>query len=198
MNKIEEKFNKFSYMVMKEADKRKKEMISQAEKDSAKMLSEKETLFLKKAYDHIHESLVEIEKDHNEEVSKAILDSKQTLFNRREEILQSVFLNVKKKLEEYKHSEDYKNFMIETIMKGLEEIGYGEIQIFVDSEDIPLVEEVRTKLRAIFDLSESKEQLLGGCMMCNKTKGIMYDYSFINRLDAEKSEFLGNYGLSID
>ncbi|MGI6086230.1 MAG: V-type ATP synthase subunit E [Acetivibrionales bacterium] len=198
MNRIEEKFNKFSYMVMKEANKRKKEMISQAEKDSAEMLSEKEALCLKKAYDHIHESLVKIEREHNEEVSKAILDSKQTLFNRREEIIQSVFSNVRGKLEEYKRSEDYMSFMKEIIMEGLEKIGHGEIQIFADHEDISLIEEIRVELGASFNLSESEEHLLGGCLMCNKTRGIMYDCSFIDRLEAEKSSFLENYGLFID
>lgn len=198
MNKIEEKFNKFSYMVMKQADAKKKEMISQAEKASAQTVTEKEILFLKHAYERIHESLNNIEKDFNEEVSKAILSSKQTLFNRREDILKSVFSNVRKKLENFKQSDEYKSFMIETIMHGLDEIGQGKIQVSVDSEDIPLIEEIRTKTGAIFELSESQEQLLGGCLIRNKTKGFLYDYSFVKRLNDEKAAFLENYGLSID
>jgi V/A-type H+-transporting ATPase subunit E len=198
MNKIEEKFNKFSYMVMKEADAKKKEMISKAEKERAEMISEKERILLKKAYDHIHEAIAKIEKEHNEEVSKAILASKQAVFNRRQEILESVFSNVRKKLDIFKQSEEYKVFMIETIMKGLEKTGQGEKQVFIDGEDIPIVEEIKAKSGVTFDLLESEEQLLGGCLICNKTKGIMYDYSFVNRLEAEKSAFLENYGLSID
>ncbi len=198
MDRNEEKFNKFSYMVMKEADAKKKEMISQAEKESVQKVSEKEILFLKHAYELIHESVTNIEKDFNEEVSKAILLSKQTLFNRREEILKSVFSSVRAKLKEFRRSEEYKNFMIETIMRGLEEIGQGKIQVNVDSEDIPLIEEIRTKTGAIFELSESEEQLLGGCLIRNMTKGFMHDYSFEKRLNDEKAAFLENYGLSID
>lgn len=198
MNKIEEKFNKFSYMVMKEADAKKNELISQAEKESTEAVAEKEILFLKKAYSRIHESLVKIEKEHNEEVSKAILASKQALFNRREEILQQVFSNVRKELEAFKSNEEYKSYMIKTILQAFEQIGQGEILIYSDSDDIPLIEEIRTKSGTIFELLESEEQLVGGCIICNKSKGLLYDYSFINGLDAERASFLENYGLSID
>ncbi|NLE26323.1 MAG: hypothetical protein GX625_13460 [Clostridiaceae bacterium] len=198
MNKIEEKFNKFSYMVMKEADAKKNELISQAEKESTEAVAEKEILFLKKAYSRIHESLVKIEKEHNEEVSKAILASKQALFNRREEILQQVFSNVRKELEAFKSNEEYKSYMIKTILQAFEQIGQGEILIYADSDDIPLIEEIRTKSGTIFELLESEEQLVGGCIICNKSKGLLYDYSFINGLDAERASFLENYGLSID
>ncbi len=198
MNKIEEKFNKFSYMVMKEADAKKNELISQAEKESIEAVAEKEILFLKKAYSKIHESLVKIEKDHNEEVSKAILASKQALFNRREEILQQVFSNVRKELEAFKSNDEYKSYMIKTILQALEQTGQGEILIYADSDDIPLIEEIRTKSGTIFELFESEEQLVGGCIICNKSKGLRYDYSFINGLDAERTSFLENYGLSID
>lgn len=198
MNKIEEKFNKFSYMVMKQADAKKKELISQAEKDRVETITEKEIMFLKKAYSQIHESLVRIEKDHNEEVSKAILSSKQTLFNRREEILHQVFSNVREKLIAFKSNDEYKSNMIKIILQGLELTGQGEILIYADSDDIPLIEEIRTKSGIRFELFESEEQLIGGCIICNKTEGLMYDYSFINLLNAEKAAFLENYGLSID
>ena len=198
MNRTEEKLNKFSYMVMKEADAKKKELISQAEKDRIKTIAEKEIMFLKKAYDQIHESLARIEKEHNEEVSKAILESKQTLFNNREEILKQVFSNVRGKLEDFKRKDEYRSYMIKTILLSLEQIGKGEILIYADSDDIPLIEEIRAKAGTRFELFESEEQLIGGFVICNKTKGLMYNYSFINGLKQERDLFLENYGLSID
>ncbi|HHU91154.1 MAG TPA: hypothetical protein GXZ22_08900 [Clostridiaceae bacterium] len=198
MNRTEEKLNKFSYMVMKEADAKKKELISQAEKDRIKTIAEKEIMFLKKAYDQIHESLARIEKEHNEEVSKAILESKQTLFNNREEILKQVFSNVRGKLEDFKHKDEYRSYMIKMILQSLEQIGKGDILIYADSDDIPLIEEIKAKSGVRFELFESEEQLVGGFIICNKTKGLMYNYSFINGLKQERDSFLENYGLSID
>lgn len=198
MNRTEEKLNKFSYMVMKEADAKKKELISQAEKDRIKTIAEKEIMFLKKAYDQIHESLARIEKEHNEEVSKAILESKQTLFNNREKILHQVFSNVRGKLEDFKRKDEYRSYMIKMILQSLEQIGKGDILIYADSDDIPLIEEIKAKSGVRFELFESEEQLVGGFIICNKTKGLMYNYSFINGLKQERDSFLENYGLSID
>ena len=197
MNRTEEKLNKFSYMVMKEADARKKELLSQAEKDRIKTIAEKEIMFLKKAYDQIHESLARIEKEHNEEVSKAILESKQTLFNNREEILKQVFSNVRGKLEDFKRKDEYRSYMIKTILLSLEQIGKGDILIYADSDDIPLIEEIKAKSGVRFELFESEEQLVGGFIICNKTKGLMYNYSFINGLKQERDSFPENW-LSID
>lgn len=198
MSRIEEKFRKFSYMVMKEAYARKNEIISEAEKLRMQTISEKEEVLLKKAYDKIRNYVLKTEKEHNEEISKAILSGKQALFNRREEILKSVFSNVKNRLMEFKKSDEYKCFMIETILKGLEKAGQGEIQIDAVSEDIPLIEEIRAKTGAIFELRVSEEDLLGGCLIRNKTKGFLLDCSFAKNLSNEKAAFLENYGLSID
>ncbi|HHW22316.1 MAG TPA: hypothetical protein GXX26_05460 [Clostridiaceae bacterium] len=198
MSSIEEKFRKFSHMVMKEADTRKREIISEAEKQHTQTVSEKEIVFLKNAYEKIHKAMIEIEKEHNEEISKAILSGKQALFTHREEILKSVFAGVKNKLAEFRKSDGYKSFMIDTILKGLEKAGQGDIQIYADSEDIPLIEEIRAKAGAIFELTESEEILLGGCLIRNKTRGFLLDCSFAKSLNDEKAAFLENYGLSID
>ncbi|NLX64957.1 MAG: hypothetical protein GX022_09340 [Clostridiaceae bacterium] len=198
MAKIEEKLKKFSYMVMREANARKKELISRAEKESTGTIAERELQLLKKAYEQIHESLDIIERDCNEEVSKAILAGKQKLFNRREEIIQQVFSNVVEKLIAFKNTDEYKNYMIERILRSLEEIGPGEILIYADSDDLPLIEEIRKKTENRFQLSESEEQLIGGFIICNKTKGLLYNYSFADGLNQEKASFLENYGLSFD
>jgi hypothetical protein len=76
MNKTEEKFKKFSYMVMKEAEDRKNEIIAEAKELSKETISAKEIEFLEGAYRRIQDSLHKTEKELNEKISKAILDSK--------------------------------------------------------------------------------------------------------------------------
>ena len=88
--------------------------------------------------------------------------------------------------------------MIKMILQSLEQIGKGDILIYADSDDIPLIEEIKAKSGVRFELFESEEQLVGGFIICNKTKGLMYNYSFINGLKQERDSFLENYGLSID
>lgn len=197
-DKIREKFNKFSHMVMNEAVAMKKDIISQAEKVHDDALSAGELQYLKKAYDRIQQAVRKIEKETNEEVSKSILESKQALFNRREEIINTVFQRVNEKLLTFKQQEDYKVLLMNKVRQGLEQVGSNDARILVDSEDICIMEEVRVRLKESFEISESDEKLFGGFLIVNKSKGYMCDYSFITKLDEERAVFLENYGISID
>lgn len=197
MLKTDEKLNKFSYMVMKEANDKKKEIIDKAEKIHSETLAEKEITYLKKAYEHIQESLEKIEKDLNQEVTDAVIINKQALISRREELIKSIFSNVKNKLLSYKEKTDYKEYLEALVVEGLSINGQDEVHVFADSDDLPLINEIRVKINVHFTLSESENELLGGCLIQNKTKGLMYDYSFRGSLEEEKSSFLEKYDLSV-
>ncbi|MCX7773232.1 MAG: V-type ATP synthase subunit E [Clostridia bacterium] len=198
MDRTQEKLAKFSDMVMKEADQKKKDIISQAEKDHKEAIAAGEIQFLKVAYERIQEAVRKIDKDINEEVSKAIVESKQALFNRRDEIMDSVFQNIKTKLLAFRKTEDYKGYLERLVNSGVADLGTGDIRVVVDTEDISLTEAIRDKMGAHFAIVESDEQLLGGCLVINKTRGFMCDYSFMSRLMGEKEAFLETYELSIE
>lgn len=197
MDKIGEKFNKFSHMVMKEADEKKKEIIGQAEQTKKETLSLKEMQYLKQAYERIQDAVHKLDKEINEEVSKAILESKQALFNRRDEIMEAVFQNVRARLADYKKQDTYKAYMENQIRSGLSQVGSGDIFVLADEDDLALLEELRAS-GLDFRIAESDEQLLGGCLVVNKEKGLLCDYSFISRLNDEKAAFLHNYKIGIE
>ena len=198
MDRTGEKLREFSYTIMKEADEKKKDIIVQAKKVCQEAINANEIQCLKQAYEHIQEAVHKFEKEKNEEVSKAIIESKHTLFNRRCEIIESIFQHVKEKLFEFRHSEDYKNYIGNIVHQGLSQAGQGDITILADNEDLPLLEEVRANSEISFRISESDDQLLGGCLVVNETKGFICDYSFSSHLKEERATFLENYGISID
>ncbi len=197
MDKTGEKFNKFSHMVMKEADEKKKEIIEQAERKHKDTIASKELQYLKQAYERIQGAVHKLDKEINEEVSKAILESKQALFSRRDEIMESVFQNVMAKLQAFKKLEDYKSYMVNQVRLGLSQVGQGDIRIMVDEEDLALLQEIQA-MGLDFKLLESEEPLLGGCLVVNKTAGLLCDFSFMSRMNEERAAFLGNYKIGID
>lgn len=154
MDRTGEKLSEFSYTVMKEADEKKRDIIAQAKKIRQKAINANELQCLKQAYEHIQEAVRKFEKEKNEEVSKAMIESKRTLFNRRREIIESIFKHVKEKLFEFRHSEDYKNYIENIVAQGLSQAGQGNITILADSEDLPLLEEVRAKSEIFSDFGE--------------------------------------------
>jgi V/A-type H+-transporting ATPase subunit E len=193
-----EKLNKFSHMVMKEAQEKKKEIITQAEQTRNETIESSEIEYLKMAYNKIQNAIRKIDKSINEEVSKAVVESKQALFNRRDEIIDGVFKNVRNRIEAFKKQDEYRTFLEGQLKAGLSQVGEGEIVALVDGEDISLMQEIlkSTGLRA--RVEESDELLLGGCILINRTKNIMSDCSVISRLNQERASFLENYGLSIE
>jgi vacuolar-type H+-ATPase subunit E/Vma4 len=138
------------------------------------------------------------EKQYNEEISKAVVESKEAMFNRRDEIIGSVFANVKKRLEEFVREKDYPVWIEKALGSALREAGEGKISVTVDEEDLELFKEIRTRLGADFDISESDEPVIGGFLILNRDKGLIWNYTFVNRLNRERASFLERIPLSIE
>ena len=126
------------------------------------------------------------------------MESKEAMFNRRDEIIGSVFANVKKRLEEFVREKDYPVWIEKALGSALREAGEGKISVTVDEEDLELFKEIRTRLGADFDISESDEPVIGGFLILNRDKGLIWNYTFVNRLNRERASFLERIPLSID
>ena len=112
MDRTSEKLNRFSYTVMKEAEKKKNELIAEAEKLRREAIDTNEIRYLKMAYEHIQDVVHKLDKEINEEISRAIIEGKQSLFARREENIQNIFQNVREKLLTFRQSDEYKEISL--------------------------------------------------------------------------------------
>ena len=198
MERTIEKLGKFSEMVMQDAYRKKKERVRQAEKEKQEIIASSEIQYLQKAYEKIQDAVRRFEKQYNEEISKAVVESKEAMFNRRDEIIGSVFANVKKRLEEFVREKDYPVWIEKALGSALREAGEGKISVTVDEEDLELFKEIRTRLGADFDILESDEPVIGGFLVMNRDKGLIWNYTFVNRLNRERASFLERIPLSIE
>lgn len=193
-----EKLGKFSEMVMQDAYRKKNERIRQAEQEKKDLIASEEIKYLQKAYEKIQEAIRRFDKEHNEEISKAIVESKEAMFNRRDEIIRSVFANVEKRLQEFVKGKEYPAWIEKTLSSALQEAGDGRIAVTVSEEDLELFKQIRTRLGAGFELSESDEDIIGGFLITNMDKGLIWDYTFLNRLNQERAAFLERTALNIE
>lgn len=198
MDRTDEKLGKFSEMVMQESGRKKSEHIHQAELDKKEFIASSEIQYLKNAYEKIQDVVRRLDKEYNEEVSKAIVESKQALFNRRDEIIELVFSGARKRLLNFVKTDEYKPLMESLIKLALAGAGNGEIRVVVEAEDLALFEEIRKKLNADFAVMENNDAMIGGFLIINKNRGFIWDYSFLSRLTKERTSFLEKYALSID
>ena len=157
-----------------------------------------ELRFFKDAQDRIQNALRQMGRASNEEVSRTIVESKQALFTRREEIIANVFSNLVTRLQEFRKTDEYGEFIKKKIQQGYVELGEGDIIVQVDDEDKAVVETLKSSLGLTFRISDCPEILGGGCLFVNKTKGRMCDFSINRMLDEERKLFLDRYDLSLE
>lgn len=193
-----EKLGKFSDMVMQESGRKKSELVLKAEQEKKDFIAASEIQYLRNAYEKIQETVRKLDKQYNEEVSKAIVESKQALFNRRDEIIDSVFLSLRERLRQFIGTDNYKSLMENLLKTAISQSGEGEIRVMVDTEETALFEEIRARLGAGFRIMGSEEAMLGGFLIIDKKRGFIWDYSFLSRLGNERMSFLEKYDLSID
>lgn len=194
MDKTNEKLSKFSLTVMAEAEKNNKEIVNRAENERQKAVEDNEIRLLEQAYESIQEAIHKINKDANEKVSRVIIHDKEKLLNNRQEVINSIFRNITDRLIAARHLDGYKTYLENLIKRGISEVGRGVITVLAESEDIQLLEEIRTESGLDFEIAESDDKLLGGCIIINKTKGLLCDYSFENGIKKERADFMENYG----
>ena len=198
MEKALEKLGRFSGMVMQEAYRIKKERVRQAELEKKEIIASSEIQYLQKAYEKIQEAVRRFDREHNEEISEGIVESKEALFSRRDEIISSIFAGVRKRLEEFSNGSDYAALMEKELESALIEAGEGKIVVTAGEKDIELFSRIRERLGADFDIQESGEDIIGGFLVMNRDRGLVWNHSYLSRLMNERSSFLERVRLSIE
>lgn len=198
MDRTEEKLQTFTTIVLRDAARQKQEILDRAETAHKEMVEARELKLLKDAHDAIQESLRVMGRASSEEVSRTILESKQALFTRREEIIASVFGHVSEKLLQFRKSPDYRVFLKRRILEGFAELGTGDVRVVVDEEDLELALGLRDEVGKPYRTETATDVLMGGCLVINRTAARMCDFSVARQLENERQSFLGRYALSLD
>ncbi len=198
MDRTEEKLLAFTDMVLKDAARRKQEILDHAEAACKEMVEAGELQLLKSAHDDIQDSLRAMGRASNEEVSRTILESKQALFTRREEIIDAVFMNVAARIDAFRKTPDYREYLRRRILEGFSTVGQGDVRVLVDEEDRQLAESLQAELDRKFQVGDAQDVLGGGCLFVNRTTGRMCDFSLLRQMDVERQAFLQRYELSLE
>lgn len=198
IEKINAKLDTFTGMVMKDAAHKAGILLNQARSEEQRQMEEKEITFLKDAYRKIHDAIQRIDRENNETYSAKLFEARQLLFKKRQELINSIFCKVAEKLEQFRKEQEYTNKLKVFIQKGIEQVGQGDIHVYVDSQDTTGAWAVKNDLKKTFSIDVSDQPLGGGCIVMNKSTGVLVDYSFHNRLEEQRNTFLEYSGLSID
>lgn len=198
MDQNEVKLETFTAVVMEQAARQRHEILKNAELRRKESSEAAELRSLQDAHDRIQEAMRRMGKASNEEISRTIVESKQALFTRREEIIDGIMANVRKRLAAFRTEEAYRRFLREKIELGYRELGDGEIVVLVEPEDVEMANGIAAELKRSLDVRPAEETLSGGCFFINRSIGRMMDYSMERSMMTERNTFLEHYNLSIE
>ena len=199
MDNLTEKLNTFTSLVLKDAEQKRDKLLENVQKEYSERLDAKENELLQGAYENIQQNIQSARKGANERVLHAELDSKKRVILRREEIIDEVMKEARKRLVEFAESDKYEAWLLDKIEKALFEVGKGSKTIYISSDDLKLkekIEQIPDMARLTVEASPERD-FIGGAKVFNTDRKVAVDYSFKEMLSEQKQAFLQSSGLAI-
>ena len=131
------------------------------------------------------------------EINKALsaeqLHIKRKLSKKQQELREKIFIDLQAKLEIFRKSSDYPQWLEEKIKEAQNIADSDEIQINLSKIDENLKESIEAETGISIQLSE--EPFMGGMRAVIPAKNILIDQTFLTMFESEKEEFNFDGGL---
>jgi vacuolar-type H+-ATPase subunit E/Vma4 len=194
---VDDKLDNFARIVMREAAEKRVQIIESIRENRLKVLEQKELEFLEQAYLTIQKEIRRINKEKNEMISRASMESKKMLLQKREEIIDEIFSNIHQKVIEFIRTPAYLTFLSDSIEEGCKITGDGEIVVYINRTDVHLIDRIKENLGFNIEIQVEQTDIIGGCKIFNKTKNILVDNSLATKIQQQREQFLEISGLVI-
>lgn len=199
MENLIEKLNTFTSLVLKDASKKRDEILETVERAHQEKLTKKENEFLEEAYEEIQRSVAQAQKHSNAMVLQEELEAKKKLLLTREKIIRDVMDAASDRLKEFAAGEKYEAWLLDKIKKSIFEVGKGSKIVYIAPNDLQYKEKIEELCDERITVTAAEEHgFLGGAKVYNPDRRVAVDYSFCEMLSEQRSEFLQSSGLSIN
>ena len=126
------------------------------------------------------------------EFSKAKLQTKRDLLNLRQDLVNSLFKDVKKRLFDFVASKDYENY----ITRKLETINVDGGKVYCKEEDIKLMTDILNKLNLKAEVVKDYLEI-GGFKYVDDKALVEYDFTLDNAFEEQTEWFVNSSGFTI-
>lgn len=187
---IEEKLNLFTKLVHEKVEKENREVIVRFENEYGELLNNKRVEFQKIAEELEKNSKEKIEKEKRQRISKAHIQGRKTVLERKNKIYKRAVEDILSYIEIYRNNRSYKEFIIKSIERVLKNNNIELLSITLTKKDFDILEAdirkvVGTSAEILID-----DSIVGGVVIIDKVNNIKYDMS-LNNIVEEKSEMIG-------
>jgi len=198
MRRVDEKLEHFANELMSDVGEERRTLINALETELREYNEVKENEMLTEAYEIIQSALENIDQQKNESLSKIIMGNRTRLFEKRNEILNNMYDEAINRIKEFKKTEGYKEMLLKKVAEAQKTLGDGDAWVKLDYSDAELKDYIKEKTGCSVELESKRIQLIGGCIVHNRTSQLIVDSTFSRKLDDAKADFVQRCNLEID
>ena len=201
MRSIKDKLRFFNEVILKDATAERDRILRQIKALSEERISQEKSKFQEQAEQLLRKETSLAENEKNNIISRAVIESKQLLAKTRNEIIETIYNEVKGKLVEFVQKEEYLNYLHEQIIDSCSRAGEGNFIVYLCERDMQRLkdklENIKHNLSRDITFEQAGDEIIGGCRVLNQTAGIIVDNTFIRRLESNRDSILEICGLNI-
>ena len=175
--------------VISQAEDKKNEVLKELEAKRTEEIEKYKKKLENNLDRYFKESSEKVQHNMANKISEKRFEYKKEYFCERERLIQQIFENVTKKLEDYVKTDDYAKSMVEKIRSAMENADH-DYTVVISSADEKLIELAKSEG---FKAEVIDRNFIGGCRVVNNTQKTMVDMTFAMAMESESEAFLEKY-----
>ena len=192
MPKVKDRIEKLGNSILNDAQKKADEIISKAQQQADELLEQAREQYRRSEESEIAEDRQKTHSKYAKELSKSDFASHKSVLSHRCELVESLFENIRKKLESFVNSDEYEAFVRKLTEKANKEMPFGkDCVINVSRIDKLLAENIANEYGISAAVDRNIE--IGGLSVYYPSENVYLDYTLDLALEQQRNAFIASH-----
>lgn len=215
MAEVQSGSENFLKAIEKYAEEQRNQIRFESETFKKKELEKAESEGLREAYSLIQREMSAIRTEISSQLSRDEIASRKKIFEKRNQMADSVFEKVTQRLVDFVKTKDYEKLLLESVRKITQALNADDVVFFVKESDLKLADKIKAaytseklkdknltdKIKSAFspscEVKASKEIKIGGITGRSASLGLIADETLDTKLNGQREWFYQNSGLRV-
>ena len=187
---VEDKLNIFYKMVLEREKESFEKILNEIEEKNKIALDEHKNKVSLKRDEMIEKKKKSGKIMKEQKISQAIVETRQKIFRKKEELLEDLLLSIKEKSKVFVCSKEYENYLLRELESILNEVEGKNIVLYLKLEDNKKygdsIINLANKLNIKITFKEANENIIGGFLIFDEDKTYLIDETFKIKIEENK------------
>lgn len=215
MAEVQSGSDNFLKAIEKYAEEQRNKIRFESESFKKQELEKAEAEGLREAYTLIQREMAAIRTEISSQLSRDEMESRKKIFEKRNQMTETVFEKVTQKLVKFTNTADYEKLILESVKRIAQTLKADDVIFFVKESDLKLADKIKAaytaerlkdkkladKIKSAFspscEVKSSKEIKIGGITGRSASLGLIADETLDTKLDGQREWFYQNSGLRV-